>query len=360
MKTHKARRRPVTALAIQAQVDRHTPALRKRIANVLTRLRDGTSLEELEAAVQVSVTAVMQAIPFDSIGQWIEDEGVPKILRNIFEVSGRLNGKILNQQLGLVRKIDGEEAVFVGGSAGYGSFSEAGSAISFDILNPRSVQAIQQARFELIKNITFESKEAIREVTLEAFQEGGNPLAQARKIKNSIGLTRSQSKWVNNFAREVETLANTTDPRVLSALRRKIQNRQLVTGRLSQKINALFDDPSRFGAGELNELVEDYHKRMVAMRARTIARTETARMSAKGQSSLWDQARAEGLISNKARRVWVVTPDELLRETHALIPTLNPGGVGLDDYFDTPFGPVFSSPAEPNCRCVVVLNPTGK
>jgi len=64
----------------------------------------------------------------------------------------------------------------------------------------------------------------------------------------------------------------------------------------------------------------------------------------------------KGLIdAEQTVRVWIITPDDRLCDICEAIPTLNPDGVGLDEPFLTPEGPVDDPPAHPRCRCATGL-----
>ncbi len=74
-----------------------------------------------------------------------------------------------------------------------------------------------------------------------------------------------------------------------------------------------------------------------------------------GQQLGWRQARDNGLIDDSARRFWIVTPDDRLCPECAAVPGMNPDGVGLDEEFDTPYGPMEGPTLHPQCRCTEIM-----
>jgi hypothetical protein len=102
--------------------------------------------------------------------------------------------------------------------------------------------------------------------------------------------------------------------------------------------------------------VERKAAQLLRQRAEMIARTESITAAAAGQQALWEAAEREGLLdSGRARRFFVLTPDERLCAICRAIPGMNPDGVGLHEPFQTPIGPVMHPAVHPACRCSTVL-----
>jgi len=310
-------------------IDKLMPKVRDTILRFLGKFDAAISLTQVAAALADTPEKILQAM-------------------NLEDVLVKINA---NKE---VKAVMAETMAAGGATASTSLLSSVGVSIKFDMLNIRSVDFIQQSSFSLIKDITNTTREAIREVTLKAFLEGGNPLEQAKAIKNSIGLLPKQAGYVANFRKQL--IQQTNDPktlgiaqsmmpanqRLLSGPEKRLVTRQLATGSLTNK--------------QVDNLVAAYRKRLLVSRAETIARTETARAAAAGQHELWRQGFEEGLLDPTAmKRFWVFTPDSRVRIDHMDISAINPLGVGMDELFSTPFGPIYSNPAEPNCRCHVEL-----
>ena len=226
------------------------------------------------------------------------------------------------------------EALREGSAAGMRQMPrQAALAASLDLTNPEAVRYLREHVPALVTNVSDEAREAVRQAVLRGFEEGRPPLAIAREVKESVGLTRPQQRFVANFRRQLETgnMGAGTAPwdRRLSATERQ-QARSIfaVGGEESARVNALVD---RYAESLLNRRSQD------------IARTEIHRAFVEGQTELWRQAEDQGLMDRRTvRRVWIVTPDDRLRPDHAAVPGMNPDGVGLDQPFDTPVGPVMA------------------
>ncbi|RYE51666.1 MAG: hypothetical protein EOP21_00765 [Hyphomicrobiales bacterium] len=69
------------------------------------------------------------------------------------------------------------------------------------------------------------------------------------------------------------------------------------------------------------------------------------------KSAGWLAAQRAGKLPEGQRRRWRTVGDERVRVSHAAVPGMNPGGVGLEQPFQTPLGPTFTPPLEYGCRC---------
>lgn len=69
----------------------------------------------------------------------------------------------------------------------------------------------------------------------------------------------------------------------------------------------------------------------------------------------WQLAQADGALPATQRRYWRTAGDERVRIAHSQVPSINPGGVKLNEPFDTPFGKVMFPPLEIGCRCRATL-----
>jgi hypothetical protein len=99
-------------------------------------------------------------------------------------------------------------------------------------------------------------------------------------------------------------------------------------------------------ANELMGLLGD------AARAEMIARTETMSASNMGQQMLWEQAVGEGFLTGDEKKVWIVTPDDVLC---LICEPMEDVTVALDDTFNVDGEDIAAPPAHPNCRCTVGL-----
>ncbi len=219
-------------------------------------------------------------------------------------------------------------------------------AMRFDMVNPGTVQAVRNYGFNLIRQVTNDTRDGIRAVVGNAMEFGGHPTEQARQIRSLIGLTDSQAGAVANFRRMLEEGDR-------DALTRALRDRRF-DGTLDQALG--FNPEKTLTPEQIDRMVGKYGDRMLALRANTIARTETVNAARLGTQAAWVQAAEAGLLTHsKVRQGWLVTPDDRLCVLCMEVPGMNPDGVPLGGQFQTPIGPVDGPTLHPNCRCVVYL-----
>lgn len=245
------------------------------------------------------------------------------------------------------------EAHMGGAQVGAYKLGRLGRATSsLDLTNPASTRYLRDHLPEMIVEIDNQQRVAVREALLRGYTDGRPAPMIAREIRDSVGLTAKQSTYVANFRRQLETgqMGSGTAPwaRRLSAVE---QNQARV----------IFSSPTASTA-KIDAMVTRYSESLLNRRAKNIARTEVHRSAMEGQNALWDQAKAEGLLDpERTKRFWLFTHDGRGRDEHAAVPKMNEDGVGLDEDFQTPIGPV-SAPGESgdagfdiNCRCDVII-----
>lgn len=277
--------------ALHEIADRFEPRVRRAFLDAVERLRGSVTIKQIQEAIERgNVDRVIELLGWDEFRSGMR--AMTEALRAAIIGSAQVSG---GQLIGVV-----------------------GRDLLFDLLNPSSVSFIRQYEFNLIRELEAETRDAIRQIILDAFEEGGHPYQQARDIRMLIGLTERQSNAVSNY-----------------------WDNLLSTG---------------MSASRAEEMAMRYFGRLLNHRAKTIARTETIRAAGMGREALWRQAVEEGLLDPYAtRRSWLITPDDRLCPICQAIPEMNPGGVKLFEPFQTLNGPEMQEPAHPNCRCSVVL-----
>lgn len=275
-------------------------------------MRNKVAMRELTAAIEAGdVTEALRLIEIDKLGD--------KILR------GTSGGTSAVDRL--------MEAMAAGGESGLQQLParEAGLVGALDLSNPEAVKYVRENVPRLIQEVDSDGREAIRSALQRGFDEGRPAPRIAREIRDSIGLLPKDEAAVANFRRQLETgvAGQMTAP----------WDRRLSATEAAQA-RRLYRDPAP-KAEEVDRLAARYSERLLNRRAKTIARTEVHRAFSVGQTELWNQAEEEGYLQrDRTRRIWIVTPDERLRDSHAAIPGLNPDGVSLGEKFKTPWGEV--------------------
>jgi len=220
----------------------------------------------------------------------------------------------------------------------------------FSVTNPKTVGFLNQYEMQLIRQLADDSLSSVRRAILDGVSAGRNPLDVARDVRRFIGLTDTQTQAVQNFRRLLEN----QDRDVLArALRDK---------RFDPTVRAWLDGDLDLKPEQVDRMVDRYTDRYLKYRSETIARTEAIRATQVGNHQIWQQAVDSGQFqAMEVRRSWIYTHDGRARDAHIAIPSMNPDGVGLNEPFQTPLGPLMY-PGDPagvaantiNCRCAVI------
>lgn len=156
-----------------------------------------------------------------------------------------------------------------------------------------------QYEFDLIRDISTTTKEAVRASVTEAVATGKPPQAIARQFRSTIGITDGQQKWVSNYRRALEN-GDTT------ALDYKLRD-------------ARYDASVRNGTltqEKIDTMVERYEQRLIKYRSEVIARTEGLRAVEIGQFESVKQGIDGGHIDPATEKGWVTTQDGRERTWH--------------------------------------------
>lgn len=216
-------------------------------------------------------------------------------------------------------------------------------------LNPRLEQFAQTMTSTRIREIDQTTRDTIRQVLQSGLTAGDDPFAIARRIRGSIGLTQRQEAAVNNYERMLRAL----DPAVLD---RKLRDR-----RSDPTVARAINNDKALTDAQVRSLVDRYRDRYVKYRANVIARTESIRAVQGAQWELFQDMINKGQIdARQVRRTWIHTGDAHVRNAHLQIPAMNPKGVGQNETFSSPLGPILY-PGDPSalaantiqCRCAV-------
>jgi len=193
--------------------------------------------------------------------------------------------------------------------------------------------------FDLIREISTTTREAVRQSVVEAVATGKPPAAVARQFRSTIGITDGQQKWVANYRRALES----GDQK--AALRYRLRDarydKSVVNGKLDQD--------------KIDKMVEKYEQRVIKYRTEVIARTEGLRAVEVGQYESMRQGIADGHIDPGTEKGWVTTEDGRERPWHA---ELDEKWIPFNDYFINSHGQLLF-PRDPDgaadntiqCRC---------
>lgn len=177
--------------------------------------------------------------------------------------------------------------------------------MSFDQTNPEAQRWARDRSARLVREVTADTRVAIRAVIEQAFSEGLPPREAAKLIRSTVGLTQRDA---------------------LAVMRRQV------------KLMAEGMSASRAQAA-----AEKYANKLHRARALTIARTETMSASNQGQQELWNQAIRARLLGRRSMKTWLVA------DPCPICEPFEDETVRVDANFSIGHNP----PAHPNCRCTI-------
>jgi hypothetical protein len=202
----------------------------KQIAQAFLDWRDN--------AAMLPASRIIHVVPFDPT----------EIIRETFGASGKAQAKQI------IKLVKGPQVGF-----------------SFNLRSPEAEAWIEKYAASEIKFIDAASKQTIRQVILQGFQDGLTPIEQAKLIKPYIGLTPRQAIALENYANNLGIEDKT----------------------LAQK------------------MTEKYGQRLLRDRALNIALTEGHIASNEGYMESTSQAVDRGVIDPKRfEYTWILTHDE--------------------------------------------------
>jgi len=218
---------------------------------------------------------------------------------------------------------------------------------AFDILDPSVAPALSAHNAALVAEIGASTREAVVQNIYANIVAGNNPRKMARDFRDTLGLTSRQERAIRNYRRHLEEGSR-------EALRASLRDR-----RFDSTVRRLIDG-KKVDPVKVDAMVNAYRKRYIKYRSEVIARTEALRAMSMGEFESMKQADDKGKIDPEVRRFWQYRKDERTRAEHRQIPSMNPGGVRIQEAFQTPLGPLLY-PRDPRgsaanviqCRCIL-------
>ena len=289
------------------ELGKQEPRVQRMVAKHIIGLSDRVTLEQL-ASVETS-EQLEQFLDFEG---WLQDlkDAMESRWRRAWWTGAEIAALDINitieRTADAVMKADGDTAPTV-----------AFDAVNFNVVNPAAVQYGIIHGTEFIEEIALATRAAIKASLVTALNQGlGVRPVTAQILKMKIGLTTKQEEAVEHHAA-------------------KLEKEGVPPSQRAAKVNA-------------------FRKKKIRLRAMTIARTELAHASAKGQEALWSSAAKEGVLdTGRMNRKW-------LTASHGIVC---PVCIALGKLKPIPFAKSFSAagfngknaPAHPNCRCTVGL-----
>jgi hypothetical protein len=316
---------PDAVKQIQALIDRQEPSIRKALNEAFDIMRQSMEASEIVRMLEAgNISGVLNLaspmVTSNALQPWSASVGVGVLAGA--ELQARIQDAFRTQTGDVVNVV----------------FNATNPALS-DYANTYTTQRVREIGDD-VRNL-------IRQVIRDETVAGNNPLTTARRIRDSIGLTAKQEQAVTNFRNMLDNL----DSQALSrALRDK---------RFDPTVLRAIQDGNPLSQKQIDRMVDRYRSRYVKYRSQVIARTEAMRSVNGGAHALMKSYVDAGVVDAvQVRRFWHYTHDGNTRSAHVAIPSLNTAGVGIDEAFITPLGPLMF-PGDPsgaaantiNCRC---------
>jgi SPP1 gp7 family putative phage head morphogenesis protein len=340
---------------IQAAADIEVPEFAAVFERAVAVAREAVNQGMLAAAVDAGdPVRAMDAIPWGDFDRALDHwrEGLLAVMQRggqaaARHLSARLAGRVAKsggtadeepRNTRMRVDIGGESVDWSDDSA---AAPDAGMLVRFDLLNPKALRWAEEHAAALVREVTEETRGAIRDAIARAFSEGLTADETARRIRSLIGLTTRQALAVENYARfldgvDVDNLSDADKERLRRGGLRANQFGTLRASGMSEE--------------QVESLLEGYQARLIRERAETIARTETITAANAGQHELWRQALAHGWIGPATSRKWIATPGS--DRTCSSCMALHGVVVGLDEPFP---GGLMHPTRHPRCRCATAL-----
>lgn len=256
---------------------------------------------------------------------------------------------IVNTRKELSRKLIGKAEGDDGETDGAGDLTST-VGLSFDPELAAAAALMEGQDLDFIAEFTDSQREAVRRALVAALRQGKGTQAVARAFRNAIGLTAYQQDVVDNYRDLLERNS-------AASLDRVLRDRRYDPG----VERALATDEPLSNA-RIDAMVDRYAARYLAMRAETIARTETTRvLNTARQETTMQVVESSGIPEDEVVRTWAATDDNRTRDTHA---AMDGQERGLNEPFESPSGAQLMFPGDPsapadetiNCRCAVLVS----
>lgn len=214
-------------------------------------------------------------------------------------------------------------------------------SFSLDTGSQKVVDFAQANRLKLAGDMADEQLQTVRTVLHDAALQGQAPAVTARMLRQTIGLAPSQAQHVINYRRQLETL----DPNAL--------NRALRDARFDPTVTKAVETKTPLAPGQIDRMVDAYHRRYLAYRAMTIARTEGLKAANNGHVAAV-QDFLDGHPGFTVIKTWIATEDEHTRADHHALDGQKV--IGLHTPFRAPSGDMVRWPHDPNAPARQVVN----
>ncbi len=194
--------------------------------------------------------------------------------------------------------------------------------MSFNKTNPNSLAFAQRRAGELVTSIDALTRLSVRKAIIDAFNEGLDYRATARRIKSVVGLHPRFADAVTNFEKREYARLVKSGVKEATARAKAIERSTRYSDSLKSK------------------------------RATMIARTEIQIAQNEGRQEGWNQAAEQGYVDVESQKMWIIAQDE---RTCDICSELDGEIVPWNETFSS--GHETPGRVHPNCRCTMVIIP---
>lgn len=181
-----------------------------------------------------------------------------------------------------------------------------------------SLRMSQEQAAELVKNITDGMRDQMRDIITEALRNQDGIESLKRALREGLPLDGPRAERLDKYAQE------------------------------------LIDQGLKPGSPEYEAALEKRRQELINERARTIARTETAKALETGEQEV-------AVNRGATHKVWLTVSDGRVSDFCAACEAQGPIPIDEDFVGDGSFDPTPTAPGHPNCRCTVTyITDTGR
>lgn len=324
-------------------------------------------LSSMEGDMLATFIAVISGINSDVLISQLIDAIEAGDFEKVFQSLGIMPGKLQPLVDTIQKMLDHAADFTVKTYPRHVTIGDTKVAFKANMRNERAEQWLREKSSKMITSITDEVRTSVRDTVTLGMEQGRNPRHVALDIVGRVnrttgvreggivGLTASQSSWVNSARRRLSNI--TTDP--------EAYNRYMTMGLRNKKFDQIVERAKLTGkpltVSEIDNLVTAYANNTLKYRGETIARQEAMEAFNKAEHESAKQVIEVGAAKEKhIKRTWDDVGDKRTRHSHR---EMDGQTVGIDEPFVTPTGEKLMYPTDGSlgastkeiigCRCRV-------
>ena len=296
---------------------------------------------EIQNAVEAALEQIANQVTLSDLAEAIERGDEEQVIRLITDQIPGAFDQVRTAELAAM----GAAGVATMGVVPAAERGDQRIAVKFNKGNSRAVRGVDRIHVELIREITEETRDTIRDEIRASLRDGDNPRVAGRRIRGKWNpVTRRHDGGVLGLTRHQADITRRARERLLSgdpAEMRKYLGMKLRDKRFDRTVINAIEEGGAIPKAKAEKMAAAYRRKSVQRRAETIARDQSLAALDSGQDSAIEQAKDEGIIRDEdVVEFWVTSRDSRVRDVHQAVPTMNSQGVRKNQLFETPLGPL--------------------